>query len=375
MKALQLITQGRGGPVDHAVSVARELAAQGHDSHVAGPPGAYVETLAGTGVTVHEVDIASKSDVRGALAFRRMVRTLRPDVVHCQDRRAGLVGRTVLTGLPVAAVYTLHGVPDSLSSLVPSNEAVAPRRRSESWQNLQGERLLARRRGTRIVTPCQALADYAVRHVGIPHDRVSVVYNGVDDQWLAGSRRRSEPAPHQPTRLLWVGVMQPVKQLPRLIAALAEVPDSRLLLVGDGPERRQVERTITEHQLRDRVDLVGFQQDPRPFFNDADVLVLPSGAEACPMVILQAMATGPAIVASRVGGIGEVVRDQVDGLLVGPGDPADLVDALSRVSRDPALRHELRTNARSRVQQSFTIQHTVGALLPVYANAGSEVRP
>lgn len=371
MRIVQLITQARGGPVDHAVDVANALAERGHESHLIGPEGSYSRGLASS-VSMHVLDVASKQDLGGAVKLAALLRRLAPDVLHCQDRRAGLVGRVAAAASGVASVYTLHGVPDSLAKYVPGNLEVAVETRAARLGNLAAERWLARVPRSRVITPCEALAAYAVEHVGIRPDRIRAIHNGVGPDWIGPveSGERSSGLSGE-TRMAWVGVMQPVKRVPQLIGALASVPDVRLTLVGDGPERGRVEASIASHAVADRVDLIGFVEDPRAYLLQADVLVLPSGAEACPMAILQAMACGLPIIASDVGGIAEVVRDGVDGLLVPAGDHDTLVAAMRHLGSDVSARLQMGKAARERVIDRFTIGHTVARLLEVYVEAAA----
>ncbi|AIY17028.1 glycosyltransferase family 4 protein [Pimelobacter simplex] len=366
MRVVQLITQERGGPVDHAVDVAAELARRGHESHLVGPPGAVLDRASGLGVRVHPAAMGGKRDLRGARAIARTLRTIAPDVVHLQDRRAGLVGRLLAGRAAVPTVYTLHGVPDSLAPLVPGNLAVTAPRRGDRAAYLWAERVLASRPRTAVATPCAALARYAREQVGAPAERVHVVPNGVAGSWLdAAPAPRTVPASGR-VRAVWVGLLQPVKRVDDLVRATARVPDLELVLVGDGPERARVEAAVAATGTGDRVRLAGYLPDPAPVLRDADLFVLSSAAEASPMALLQAMACGVPPVATSVGGVPEVVRDGVDGLLVRPGDDEQWVAALGALVADAPRRRALGTAARARVAGHHRIDHTVAALVPIY---------
>lgn len=366
MRSIQLITQSRGGPVDHAVDVANALAERGHDSHLIGPAGPYTQGLSAR-VMVHGLDLASKWDLASAMRLTRLVRRLEPDVLHSQDRRAGLVGRVAAAVTGVGSVYTLHGVPDALAKYVPGNLEVAPESWAERLANLTGERWLAKTPRSLVVTPCEALAEYATEHIGIHRERIRTVHNGVGPRWTTPAMHSTGPSVDvRSVRVAWLGVMQPVKCVPQLIGALADVPNVQLTLIGDGPERSGIEAAVAQLGVADRVEFAGFVEDPLPMLLAADALVLPSGAEACPMAILQAMACGLPIVASRVGGIAEVIRDGTDGLLVPAGDPRALVEALRFLATDISARAQMGKAARERVVDMFTIERTVGRLLEVY---------
>lgn len=369
MRVVQLITQPRGGPVDHAVDVAVELARTGHDSHLVVPPGAATAVAAAAGVQVHAVGVRSKGDLRGARAVAGLLAALRPDVVHLQDRRAGLVGRVLARRTGQATVYTLHGVPDPLAPLVPGNTAFAPPSRRAAWDNLVLERQLARTPRSLVVTPCRALTDYARDHVRIPAERVRTVHNGVGPSWTTPVPPPARPAAG-PLRAVWLGVLQPVKRVPLLVEALAEVDGVDLTLVGDGLERPRVEASVRATGTQDRVRLAGFLDDPAPELAAADLLVLPSAAEACPMALLQAMALGLPVIASTAGGIPEIVRHEHEGLLVPTtADAGSWAHALRRAAADADLRAELGAAGRRRVAERFTVARCVAGLLEVYAEA------
>jgi glycosyltransferase involved in cell wall biosynthesis len=366
MRVVQLLTQSRGGPVDHAADVAVELGRLGVDSHVVGPAGEYVERVRDAGVSWHRAEVRDKLDLVGARAVARQVRRLGPDVVHGQDRRAGLVSRLLLRPGTGAVVYTLHGVPDQLADLVPGNLRCGSPSARDRLAYLTAERRLARLRGSTVVTPCEALARYARDAVGIAPERVAVVPNGVAAGQLLPP---AGPSGEGTTTALWLGLMQPVKRLPALVRAAADVPGLRLTLVGDGPERAGVERAVDATGSRDRVQLAGYVADPAPYLAAADLLVLPSAAEACPLAVLRAMAAGLPVAASRAGGLPELVRDGVDGLLVPTGDDVALRAALAALVADPARRRRMGDSARRRVAERFTVERCARRLLAVYEAA------
>ncbi|HZY74822.1 MAG TPA: glycosyltransferase family 4 protein, partial [Jatrophihabitantaceae bacterium] len=142
--------------------------------------------------------------------------------------------------------------------------------------------------------------------------------------------------------------------------------------IGDGPERSEVERTIAACGMRDRVELTGFVDDPYPLLARAGAFVLPSAAEACPMALLQAMAAGLPVVASAAGGIPEIVRHEVDGLLVPTGDDTALRGALRRLARDTGLRSALGAAARQRIADEFTLRRCTERLVAVYEDAATK---
>ena len=154
------------------------------------------------------------------------------------------------------------------------------------------------------------------------------------------------------------------KSLPCVVAQ-AERP-VRLLVAGTGPFEAEYRRQVRELGIEDIVIFTGFRRDIADLMAAADLLVLPSLAEAFGLALTEAMYLGTPVVASRVGGIPEIVRDGVDGLLVPPGSPEALTAALVRLIRDPALRHSLAKDARQWVSDRFQFQTMVRRYEEVY---------
>ena len=370
MRVVQLVTQSEGGPVDHAADLAAGLAHRGIDSHVVGPPSVALTRAETAGAVWHRVHVRHKADVAGARQVVRLLRTLAPDVLHLQDRRAGLLGRTaVRSARRTHVVYTLHGVADGLSDLVSGNVRAAPRRRRDGFYYLTLERVLARWGGGPVVVPSRAVARFAVDHVGLPERQVVVVPNGVDADRFRPSEP-SEPGGHGGTTLAWVGGMVPVKRPDLLVDALAQLPAVRATMVGGGPLAADVGARAHDLGVTGRLRLTGRLDDPGVVLGEADVFVLTSVAENCPLALLEAMSAGLPVVVPAVGGIPEVVRDGIEGLLYPAGDVGALVTAVRRLD-DPRVRHAFGRAARQRVLDHYTLDHCVDSLLRVYAGAAA----
>jgi glycosyltransferase involved in cell wall biosynthesis len=362
MRIVHLLTQGSGGPADHVADVAPRLQQRGHDVTVVMPDGAAADRVDAAGVRRVAATVDHKTDVAGAAEVVGVLRRSRPDVLHLQDRRAGLLGRTLGTlARPRGIVYTLHGAPESLGPLVPGNLAAATPRRRDRLYYLTLERWLARLARGRVIAPSDALARYLVDHVRVPPRMVDVVRNGVDTVRFAPGAGSGDRL-----RVAWVGLMVPVKRLDVLLDALDDAPGVTAVLAGDGPLRAEVETAAARHA--DRIELPGFVDDPAGVLAGADAFVLPSAAENCPLALLQAMATALPVVATRVGGIPEVVTDDVNGLLVPPGEAAPLAAALRRLA-DAALRARLGAAARVTIEERFDLDVCVDGLTAVYERA------
>jgi glycogen synthase len=208
------------------------------------------------------------------------------------------------------------------------------------------ERAVLRRAAAVITLTPRAAAALAAD--GVPPSRIHVVPSGFLPAEFA--ELPADPLPRVPRpRVIFVGRLAPQKR-PLDLVAIAErlPPPAHLVIVGDGPQRAALEAQISRTPVHDRIHLVGFVVHRRvlAFFAHADVLVLPSAYEELGTVLIEAMAAGLPVVATRVGGIVNVVQHEVTGLLATAGDVAGLAAAVTRLLNDRELAARLAATAR-----------------------------
>ena len=157
----------------------------------------------------------------------------------------------------------------------------------------------------------------------------------------------------------WIGRMTAVKRTDVVLKAFRalrdEGIDAVLCMVGDGPDRVAVEVLAGELGIVRYCLFPGYQEDVGPFFAAFDVFVLPSGNEGTPVTAIEALASGCPVVATRVGGVPDVVDDGVDGFLVAPGDVGELASRLGELARDAELRARMGTAGRERMQTRYAV--------------------
>jgi len=171
---------------------------------------------------------------------------------------------------------------------------------------------------------------------------------------------------------LIVGRLDLVKGHHIAIAALQEsgMPtDVGLCIVGDGPRRRELESLASAKDIGGRVSVIGFRRNVYDYIAHCDVLLMPSLHEGLPYALLEAMALGVPIVASRVGGLVEVLEDGVTGILVSAGRPDELAAAVSRLRRDPSLRARVGRQAQALQRSRFSLEAMADSYLEVYREA------
>jgi N-acetyl-alpha-D-glucosaminyl L-malate synthase BshA len=144
-----------------------------------------------------------------------------------------------------------------------------------------------------------------------------------------------------------------VEDVIEVFAAVRQHHPAKLLMVGDGPERPKAEWLANTHGISSDVLFLGKQNDMARLLSVADILLLPSELESFGLVALEAMACEVPVVATRVGGLPEVVRDGIDGYLCGMGDVPAMAAACSRILENPQLRDEMGKTARRRARKEF----------------------
>jgi glycosyltransferase involved in cell wall biosynthesis len=206
---------------------------------------------------------------------------------------------------------------------------------------------------------------------GIPSRRLRVIPNAVPAPVPAGHDVRAELGiPASAPVVVTVCQLRPEKAVEVLVEAAALLrdrrPELRVLVAGDGAERVRLESLIEELGLADTVLLLGTRRDVPDILVAADVAVCCSDFEGTPLSVMEYMGAGKPVVATRVGGLPEVVQDGVHGFLIPPRDPVGLADALARLLEDEPLRRRLGEAARVRQQTTFDLDGAVRRIEELY---------
>ena len=168
----------------------------------------------------------------------------------------------------------------------------------------------------------------------------------------------------------WIGRMTAIKRVPDILAAFKALRErgveATLCLVGDGPDRDAIEQLASDLGIVRDVLLVGYQRDVAPYYAFFDALLLPSANEGTPVVAIEALAAERPVVATRVGGVPDVVDDGESGFLVEVGDIEALADRLEQLARDPELRARLGKTGRKRVVPRYRVERLVDDIDELY---------
>jgi len=312
-----------------------------------GPLRAAVEGAGATYVRLRQLRRSiGPRDVFALLEVVRLMRRIRPRLVHLNSSKVGVLGRfaAAIAGVPVR-VFTVHGWAFKASS--------GASRTLYLWADR-----LARPLTTAFicVSDTELAAGVAARTCVL--GRASVIFNAADVDGAPQSQLSGRPP-----LIVSVGRLKEPKDFVTFARALTLLDASsfRARLLGDGPDRGAVEA------IGAPLELAGEQKDVPAQLAQADVFVLSSRSEGLPMSILEAMAAGLPVVASAVGGVPELVVDGETGLLVPPGDERALAAALARIVGDASLRTRLGAAGRARAEERFALELFRARHIELYA--------
>lgn len=360
MKVVYVSTLERGGPLSHLRMLAPGVAGLGAEVLVVCATDGVAESFRSLEVDAVAAPLGHKLDLRGAARVWPLLEGA--DVVHTHDRRAGLLVRPQARARGARAVHTLHGLPEEIAPRLGRNGAPVPpgvSRARLAWLLHGYPRVEAALTALGdVVTPSAAMAGFLTEH-GVAKRRVHVIPYGVPPgKPVRGSTDRPFTVGTAANLEYWKGIDVLVK------ACVAVQVPVRLEVYGDGALRGELERQARAAGVD--AQFHGFVDDFPARLHGLDVFALPSRADNFPVSILEAMASGLPVVATRVGGVPELVADGETGLLVEPDDASALSRALDRLGADPQLRACLGERGAQRVAERFTADGVARQMLTLY---------
>jgi glycosyltransferase involved in cell wall biosynthesis len=361
-----------GGIQEHVVNLAQSLAGQGHQVRIVTVRRNKTErvhdTFAGLKVTrVPQLSLPKTLTAQYLAAATAVLIALRvrgqADVVHYHTYWPDAFTAFVVNKF-VPTIYTAH----ESRFLIMSEQGDSRRKLQLALKPFQG-----------IIAPSTELLNVA-RQLGVSNERSVFIPNAVDANKFSPAVARGSLRSLcnlSPDHIL---ILCPRRLVPKngvefLIAGLHSVRQrfdkATLVIVGDGPERSKLEARVSELGLQSSVVFLGNQNnDELPgFYADANIVAIPSLKEATSIAGLEAMASARAVVATNVGGLPEIIEDGVSGLLVPPGDPEALSQAITRLIETPELRDRLGQAARACVESKFTWKQVANETTRAYERA------
>lgn len=333
----------RGGQ-DQLYTLLQGLRRRGHRVDLICHPGSLLEERArDLDVVVHPV--AVRSEV-GCLAFWRILRiarSVRPEIVAFNTPRPILIGNLAsrFAGARARIIYRRVNFPLKDNAVT---------RFKYRWGI------------DRIIAISESI-QHQLERAGVPSERIALVYEGIDPGPRPDRDAQARRAPGGPTVIGSIAHLSAEKGHEYLVEAAARIAGvrerMRFVIVGDGECRPRLEERVRALGLEQAFQFTGFQSRIAELLGSFDVFVLPSLSEGLSSAILSAMAAGLPVVATAVGGIPELVHDEIHGLLVPPADAAALARAIERLAEHPDDARRMGDAGRRRMEQSFTLDRKI----------------
>jgi glycosyltransferase involved in cell wall biosynthesis len=355
---LQVAQPEDGGVAEHVLQLALGLERRGWPVHVAGPPGSGIRrALASAAIPFHELPMG-RAPALGDVGAARLLRSIDARggyaIVHAHSSKAGALARLALPRsqrlvyTPHCFAFAAHFDPLRRAIYTAAEQALVPR-------------------SAAIIGVCEWERDEARRRLRGADRRMDVVLNGVGDcgdgrpdaaltEWKGDGRLAG-----------MVAALRPQKDPLTLVRAAARLGgEARVAIVGNGELAGAIDEEIGRLGIGERVRRFPFDGAVAPYLHALDLFVLPSAWEALPISILEAMACGVPVLATRVGGVAEAVDPGETGELVAARDPDALGDALARLLADPDRLRSLGTRAREVARERFGVDAMVDATALIY---------
>lgn len=307
-------------------------------------------------------DINLVQDFKVIVDLVNLFKKEQPDIIHLNSSKIGILGAIAgrLAKVP-KIIFTGHGWAWNENRFVLSKIIIG----FAHWLTI----LLCHQ----VIAVSEKTKRQITRLPFVSYGKIPVIYNGIDQiEHMERFQARNTIAPHVSEKF-WIGTIAELhinKGLDILIQSFADlVPhhqDITLVIIGEGEERKKLEEKIKELNLENKVHLIGFVENSAKFLKAFDVFILPSRTEAFPYVILEAGQAQLPVVASKVGGIPEVINNQENGILVKPGNSREISRFLERLLDNSAEAAELGHNLRKTIEESFSRQGMVEKTIAVY---------
>lgn len=355
-RVLQIVTKADlGGTQVHVLDLLRGLRSEFEMVLATGERGFFTEQATAIPIECHLLEglvqqIRPLSDLKALISAVRLIRKVRPDIIHCHTTKAGLIGRLAARLLGIPAIYTVHTWCFTDGT-------------SRSWRLLGRpcERL-AGGWARQIITVSDANRAAGIsRHIANPRKFVTI-HNGIDD-----SPFRSKPGVVGTPRIVMVARFVKQKNHQLLIEAVSRVGHPlTLTLVGDGPLHEAARRLAVLCPPHVKIELLGERRDVAEILAASHLFVLSTNWEGFPISILEAMRAGLPVIATNVDGVQEAVTDGESGLLVRPRDLASLEGALKKLTTDAELRKRMGSRGRRIYEERFSIAAMLQRTSAVY---------
>lgn len=351
-----------GGISIYTVSLAKGLKNKGHDVLVASSGGDLVPQLETEGIRHIKIPIDTKSEVGPKVLLtvfklRKILKEEKVDLIHAQTRVTQVVANSINRYLKIPYVTTCHGF----------FKARAGRLIFPCW-------------GSKIVAISEAVREHLVNQLKVAKDKVCLIYNGIDTNKFfknySPEEKNSFCREYKLSSGPVIGIisrLSSVKGHEYLLSAFTQIlesyPTVRLLIIGDGPEKNRLVNLAKKLKIDDKVIFEKSTADTTKPLSIMDIFVLPSLQEGLGLALLEAMAMGKPVIASKVGGIYTLVQHGVNGLLTVPADEKSLAEAIVTLLNDKEMARGMGQMGRRMVEEKFSLEQMVEKTNDLYNEA------
>ena len=330
-----------GGGEAQVLGLLTFLASRGHHNDLYAHPGGILSARCqDLAIETYPLIMRNDLDLRSVPRLRRLIHAIGYDIVHFHTKRAHAL-----------APWLPHGAQGPKYVVTRRMDYPEPR----SWYT----HLLYNRSVDGVVAISETIAKLLIS-AGVEPKKIRCVRSGIEPHRFTGIEPRAS-VPGDPFVVGCLAALEERKGHRDLLRAAAMLKHQgvpvHFRIAGDGPLRSQLQDDAARLQLDNEVMFFGFVTDTVAFLRGVDCIALPSLYEGLGVAVLEGMAAGKPIVATRVGGLTESVVDGVTGLLVPPADPAALAAAIARLAQSPCLARSLGAKGRERARESFSLEH------------------
>ncbi|MBN2585522.1 glycosyltransferase family 4 protein [Patescibacteria group bacterium] len=352
-----------GGP-RHLLSLVDNLPSRDFALSVILPQGPLADELKKKKIPIFMVPMRARSDVGAVQAINKLLRKYDPHILHAHGQRAGVLSRLAVPGLPIKTIYTEH-------TYTPQFHLANP---ILDWTHVRAMKILDMATDMNIAVS-QAVANFLINSKVTRPNKVQVIYNGIE-QFEPKHIDKStldiinqHGLRKQDIIIGTIGSLNIQKDTATLIKAMEKIlkklPKARLVLVGSGPLQKKLEQLAKKLKIDKQVVFTGSLANVAGILQLFTIFVLPSKSEAFGISILEAMRAGVPVIATKVGGIPEVVVNNKNGLLVDPGNPKQLSATIMKLLNDKKLQNKLIAGGRETVRD-FSVNRMVQTTSKLY---------
>ncbi len=299
-----------------------------------------------------------KFDITAIFKLKNIIKEQKCDLVHSNGYKSDVISILACRLAKIPVVTTVHGWTSDNFKV-----RIYERMQALCWRFFD-----------KVICVCDFYRKKA-QSLGVPAHNLKVIYNGII---IKNYTQEQSLLRMSSLRVGIIGRLSNEKGHGYFLEAAAEVlktnPMVSFVIIGDGPERENIEKFIAKLKIKKNIILLGYIENIEKIYEDLDLVVISSLREGLPIVLLEAMQYGKPVIATKVGGIPEVIRDRKDGILVEPRSSSAITNALIELIKDENLRIEFSANAKKRIIEEFSCQRRIEEIEELYSQVIAKER-